>query len=90
VPREPLTHLSLRAHHCALSRKGRGHERQQRCPARATNLRVYQMRAGATSLFRGCSLQGMVQLPRVRRIEPANSLHGDVVEWPHAAACVVV
>jgi hypothetical protein len=37
-----------------------------------------------------CSLQGMVQLPRVRRIEPANALHGDVVEWPHAAAPVVV
>jgi hypothetical protein len=58
--------------------------------ARRISLRLYGMGAGASSLFRACSLQGMVQLPRVCRIEPANSLHGDVVEWPHAAAPVVV
>jgi hypothetical protein len=31
LSRQPLTLSSLWAHHCALSRKGRGHERRQRC-----------------------------------------------------------
>jgi hypothetical protein len=58
--------------------------------ARRINLRVYEMGLDLGSLFRACSLQGRVQLKRVDRIEPPNSLHSDVVEWPHAACRAVV
>jgi hypothetical protein len=54
--------------------------------ARRINLRVYGVGAAAASCFGPVLYREGCNSHVFRRIEPRNSLHGDVVVRPHAAA----
>jgi hypothetical protein len=57
---------------------------------RSTNLRLYEISAGAISLLRIVIYNEFCNCNVSVAFERSNSLHSDVVERAHAARCVVV